>query len=75
MVKGVEALRTTVQTALDLEKQVRGVTAGFNTPVFVVDAPGGGGKRDAHSYEHYNRETGVSVYKSPNVNAFTLGLL
>lgn len=69
MVKGVEALRTTVQTALDLEKQVRGVTAGFNTPVFVVDAPGGGGKRDAHSYEHYNRETGVSVYKSPNVNA------
>ena len=27
-----------------LEKAVRGVTAGFNTPTFVVDAPGGGGK-------------------------------
>ena len=24
-------------------------TAGFNTPTFVVDAPGGGGKRDVHS--------------------------
>jgi lysine 2,3-aminomutase len=28
-----------------LEKIVRGVTAGFNTPHFVCDAPGGGGKR------------------------------
>jgi lysine 2,3-aminomutase len=67
LVKGVEDLRTTLQTALDLEKSVRGTTAGFNTPVFVVDAPGGGGKRDAHSFEHYNRTTGVSVYTSPSV--------
>jgi lysine 2,3-aminomutase len=67
MVKGVEDLRTTVATALELEKQVRGSTAGFNTPTFVVDAPGGGGKRDAHSYEHYDRVTGISVYRSPNV--------
>ena len=29
---------------------------GFNTPTFVVDAPGGGGKRDVHSYEHYDRD-------------------
>ncbi len=68
LVKGVEALRTTVQTAIDIEKEVRGLTAGFNTPVFVVDAPGGGGKRDAHSFEHYDRTTGVSVYRSPNVD-------
>jgi lysine 2,3-aminomutase len=68
MVKGVEDLRTTVQTALDLEKHVRGLTAGFNTPTFVVDCPGGGGKRDAHSYEHYDRTTGVSVYTSPAVH-------
>ena len=68
MVKGTEALRTTVQTGIELEKNVRGLTAGFNTPVFVVDAPGGGGKRDAHSYEFYDRVTGVSVYRSPNVN-------
>ncbi len=67
MVKGVEELRTTVDTAINLEKNVRGVTAGFNTPVFVVDAPGGGGKRDVHSFEHYDRTTGVSVYTAPSV--------
>jgi lysine 2,3-aminomutase len=68
LVKGVEDLRTTLQTALDLEKGLRGWTAGFNTPTVVVDAPGGGGKRDAHSYEHYDRTTGVSVYTSPAVH-------
>ena len=67
LVKGVEDLRTRVQTAIDLEKIVRGSTAGFNTPTFVVDAPGGGGKRDCHSFEHYNRTTGVSVYTAPSV--------
>ena len=67
LVKGVEDLRTTLDTAIYIEKHVRGLTAGFNTPTFVVDAPGGGGKRDAHSYEHYDRETGISVYTSPNV--------
>jgi lysine 2,3-aminomutase len=67
LVKGVEDLRTTLLTGLTVEKELRGVTAGFNTPVVVVDAPGGGGKRDAHSYEHYNRVTGVSVYTSPAV--------
>ena len=50
MVKGVEDLRTTIQTAIDIEKFVRGSTAGFNTPTFVCDAPGGGGKRDLHSF-------------------------
>jgi lysine 2,3-aminomutase len=69
LVKGVEDLRTTVWQAVEIEKGVRGVTAGFNSPVFVVDAPGGGGKRDVHSFEHYNRETGVSVYRSPNVDS------
>jgi lysine 2,3-aminomutase len=68
LVKGVEDLRTTLQTALDIEKGLRGATAGFNTPTVVVDAPGGGGKRDAHSYEHYDRTTGVSVYTSPAVH-------
>ena len=67
MVKGVEDLRTSVQTNLEIEKSVRGVTAGFNTPTFVVDAPGGGGKRGVHSYEHYDRETGISVYTAPQV--------
>jgi lysine 2,3-aminomutase len=68
LVKGVEDLRTTLQAGLDVEKGLRGATAGFNTPTVVVDAPGGGGKRDAHSYEHYDRATGVSVYTSPAVH-------
>jgi lysine 2,3-aminomutase len=67
LVKGVEDLRTTVQTAVDLEKCVRGSTAGFHTPTFVCDAPGGGGKRVVHSFEHYDRDTGISVYAAPSV--------
>ncbi|MCX5745205.1 MAG: KamA family radical SAM protein [Proteobacteria bacterium] len=67
LVKGVEDLRTTLQTALDIEKAVRGTTAGFHTPTFVVDAPGGGGKRVAHSFEHYDRATGISVFAAPSV--------
>jgi lysine 2,3-aminomutase len=67
MVKGLEDLRTTVQTAVDIEKFVRGSTAGFNTPTFVCDAPGGGGKRDLHSYEYYDRENGMAVYTAPSV--------
>jgi lysine 2,3-aminomutase len=67
LVKGVEDLRTTLSTAILIEKHVRGSTAGFNTPTFVVDAPGGGGKRDAHSFEYYDRVTGISVFQSPSV--------
>jgi lysine 2,3-aminomutase len=67
MVKGVEELRTTVQTAIDIEKFVRGSTAGFNCPTFVCDAPGGGGKRDVHSFEHYDRDNGIAVYAAPSV--------
>jgi lysine 2,3-aminomutase len=67
MVKGVEELRTTIKTATDVEKFVRGSTAGFNTPTFVCDAPGGGGKRDVHSYEYYDRENGIAVYAAPSV--------
>ena len=67
LVKGVEDLRTSIATGVAVEKHVRGVTAGFNTPTVVVDAPGGGGKRDIHSYEHYDPETGISVYTAPSV--------
>ncbi|MGD0674610.1 MAG: KamA family radical SAM protein [Polyangiaceae bacterium] len=67
MVRGVEDLRTSVDSATRLEKHVRGATAGFNTPTFVVDAPGGGGKRDAHSHEYYDRKTGISVFSAPSV--------
>jgi lysine 2,3-aminomutase len=68
MVAGIEDLRTSLATALSIEKHVRGSTAGFNTPTFVCDLPGGGGKRCIHSYEYYNRETGIAVYVAPSVS-------
>lgn len=67
MIKGVEDLRTSLAEALDIECAVRGTTAGYNTPTFVVDLPGGGGKRDAHSYNVYNREYGISMWLAPGV--------
>ncbi|MBD5656633.1 MAG: KamA family radical SAM protein [Candidatus Eremiobacteraeota bacterium] len=67
LVKGVEDLRTSVATAVDIEKFVRGSTAGFNTPLFICDAPGGGGKRDVHSFDYYDRENGIVVYSAPSV--------
>ncbi len=67
MVKGVEDLRTSLAQAIRIEKGVRGSTAGFNTPTFVCDLPGGGGKRCLHSYDYYNPSTGISVYTAPSV--------
>ena len=67
LVKGTEDLRVPLWKGLHVEKATRGATAGFNTPVFVVDAPGGGGKRDIHSFEWYDRRTGISVYTAPAV--------
>ena len=67
MVKGVESLRTDLYSNIWLEKWIRGLTAGFYTPTFVTDCPGGGGKRVSCSYEYYNRETGVSVYVAPSI--------
>lgn len=67
LVAGVEDLRTTLRSGLNIEKCVRGVTAGYNTPTFVVDTLGGGGKRDAHSYEVYDEENGIAVFSSPTV--------
>lgn len=67
MVPGVEHFRTKVEENMQLEKEVRGTTAGFNTPNFVCDLPGGGGKRQIDSFEHYNRETGISAWTAPTV--------
>ena len=67
MVKGVEELRTTLAAAQRLEKEIRGVTAGFHMPGFVVDTMGGGGKRHVHSHEFYDRELGIAVFLSPVV--------
>ncbi len=67
MVKGVEDLRTSVATAVQLEKHVRGATAGFHTPAFVCDMPGGGGKQLVHAFECYHRDSGIAVYTAPAV--------
>ncbi|CBW26539.1 putative L-lysine 2,3-aminomutase [Halobacteriovorax marinus SJ] len=67
MVPGCEHFRTTLKEAEELEKAVRGTTAGFNTPTFVCDLPGGGGKRHVASYEYYDEENGISVWKAPHV--------
>ncbi|KAL1837498.1 hypothetical protein VTJ49DRAFT_3726 [Mycothermus thermophilus] len=67
MVKSVEHLRTPLQTILDQESRLRGSIAGFAMPSFVVDLPGGGGKRLACSFESYDRTTGVSRFRAPAV--------
>lgn len=67
LVRGVEDLRTPLTAGIDIERFVRGSTAGFNTPTFICDAPGGGGKRDLHSYDYYDREHGIAVYTAPSV--------
>ena len=67
LVQGVEDLRTTLASGLEIEKALRGTTSGFNTPTFIVDTFGGGGKRDAHSFEFYNQEAGIGVFTSPTV--------
>ncbi|KAI1137046.1 kama family protein [Hypoxylon sp. FL0543] len=65
MVPKIEHLRTPLQTILDMESQIQGTIAGFYTPKFVVDLPGGGGKRLASLCESYDRETGISTFTQP----------
>lgn len=65
LVKGIEDLRTPLQVAIDLEKQIRGTISGFNMPSFVIDLPGGGGKRLVSTHESY--ENGVAIYRAPGL--------
>ncbi|KAF9879107.1 putative RNB domain-containing protein [Colletotrichum karsti] len=67
MVRKAEHLRTPLQTILDIEAAIRGSIAGFMMPQFVVDLPGGGGKRLASTFMKYDRQTGVSTYMAPAV--------
>ena len=68
MVMGTEHFRVPVHEMQTLEREVRGATAGFNTPLFIVDAPGGGGKRDVHSHEFQSVKYGISGYRSPSID-------
>jgi lysine 2,3-aminomutase len=65
MVKATEHFRLPLKTAQRLEKEVRGTTAGFNTPLFIADTPSG--KRDVHSAEFYDGNYGVAGFVSPAV--------
>ncbi|KAI1415382.1 kama family protein [Hypoxylon sp. FL1857] len=65
MVRGIEDMRTPLHEILQMESAIRGWTSGFMTPNFVVNLPGGGGKRLACSYESYDRVTGRSTFLSP----------
>ena len=50
---------------MDLEKQLRGTISGFMMPAFVVDLPGGGGKRLGSTYEEYR--DGVARFTAPGL--------
>lgn len=67
MVKTNEHMRTTLQTMLDMESQITGSIAGYMTPKFIIDLPGGGGKRAGHSHKSYDRSMGVSRFEAPAV--------
>ena len=67
MVSGTEDLRTPLRDILSLESNIRGTIAGFMTPSFVVDLPGGGGKRLAGSYDSYDQCSGISTFRAPGV--------
>ncbi|EAT84959.2 hypothetical protein SNOG_07493 [Parastagonospora nodorum SN15] len=65
MVQGIEDLRTPLQEIIDLDKQLRGTLSGFMMPAFVIDLPGGGGKRLVSTMESY--ENGVATYRAPGL--------
>ena len=69
MVPSAEHFRTPLQTILDMEQQLTGSIAGFEMPKFVVDLPGGGGKRPASTFQSYDRESGISTFTAPALTA------
>jgi lysine 2,3-aminomutase len=74
-IRGSAHFRTSVDTGLEILKSLRGHTTGYATPIFVVDAPGGGGKiqlapdpivgRDGDDLLLRNFEGGVYRYPDP----------
>jgi lysine 2,3-aminomutase len=74
-VKGSGHFRTTVEKGLEIIEGLRGHTTGYATPIFAVDAPGGGGKiqiapdcvvgRDGDNLLLRNFEGGVYSYPDP----------
>ena len=67
MVRGIEDLRTPLSKILELDQKLRGTLSGFMMPAFVIDLPGGGGKRLVSTMESYNEATGVAEYRAPGL--------
>lgn len=67
MVRGIEDLRTPLSKIIQLDKELRGTLSGFMMPAFVIDLPGGGGKRLVSTYDSYDAETGVATYSAPGL--------
>ena len=44
LAEGISHFRTNIREGIEIIRQLRGYISGFAIPVFVVDAPGGGGK-------------------------------
>jgi lysine 2,3-aminomutase len=75
-IRGSAHFRTTVQKGLEIIEGLRGHTTGYATPIFAVDAPGGGGKiqlapdfivgRDGDNLLLRNFEGGVYRYPDPD---------
>jgi lysine 2,3-aminomutase len=74
-IRGSAHFRTNVEAGLKIIEGLRGHTTGYATPIFVVDAPGGGGKiqlapdfvvgRDGNDLLLRNFEGGVFRYPDP----------
>ena len=74
-IKGSGHFRTTVEKGVEMIRALRGHTTGYATPIFAVDAPGGGGKiliapdsvvgRDGDDLLLRNFEGGVYRYPDP----------
>jgi lysine 2,3-aminomutase len=74
-IRGSAHFRTTVEKGLEIIEGLRGHTTGYATPIFAVDAPGGGGKiqiapdfvvgRDGDDLLLKNFEGGVYRYPDP----------
>jgi hypothetical protein len=50
-----------------MDKHLRGTISGFMMPNFVLDLPGGGGKRIVSMHDSYNEATGVSTWTAPGL--------
>ncbi|KAI9367751.1 hypothetical protein BJX61DRAFT_537809 [Aspergillus egyptiacus] len=67
IVPGAEDLRAPLSDGLHLERHIRGKTAGFFVPNFILDLPAEGGKRLIRSVESYDRKNGLARFTAPGL--------